>query len=365
MVSIDTKRDKDSTQLNISVSRTVSVTNGANGNLFSRMKGYPMSNSTVPIKEFQLELSDLTYTGHDLVRPESIIAQPDGTLWVSDGRGGITRINPDGSQQFYGGLGGEPNGLAMADDGSLYVANIGTGTIQRLYPDGRTEEFLTEVDGVKVSSANYVYLDSQNRLWMAFSTREPHWWPAAAHPRPDGYIVLLDEKGPRIVADGIYFSNEVRLDAEERYAYVAETMKSRIIRYRVQPDGSLTDQEVFGPDGLGIGGFVDGFTFDADGNIWVTTVLRNGVGIITPDGDYHVVFEDARDELLRSFEEKEASGTAQPTDMLMTAGPTLQLITSVTFGGPDLRTAYVGSLGMNRLPTFQSPVPGRPMRHWK
>src|SRR5579872_1928272 len=298
------------------VSRTVSVTDGANGNLFSLMKGCPMSNSTVPIKEFRLDLSDLTYTGHDLVRPESIIAQPNGTLWTSDGRGGITRINPDGSQQFYGGLGGEPNGLAMADDGSFYVANIGTGTIQRLYPNGHTEEFLTEVDGVKVSSANYVYLDSQNRLWIAFSTREPHWWPAAAHPRPDGYIVLLDEKGPRIVADGIYFSNEVRLDAEERYAYVAETMKSRILRYCVQPDGSLTNREVFGPDGLGIGGFVDGFTFDADGNIWVTTVLRNGVGIIMPDGDYHVVFEDARDELLRSFEEKEASGTAQPTDML-------------------------------------------------
>lgn len=324
-----------------------------------------MSNSSVPIKEFRLDLSDLTYTGHDLVRPESILAQPDGTLWTSDGRGGITRINPDGSQQFYGGLGGEPNGLAMADDGTIYVANIGTGTIQRLYPDGHVEEFLTEVDGVKVSSANYIYLDSQNRLWMAFSTREPHWWPAAARPRPDGYIVLLDEKGPRIVADGIYFTNEVRLDAEERYAYVAETMKSRIIRYRVQPDGSLTDQEVFGPNGLGVGAFVDGFTFDADGNIWVTTVLRNGVGIITPDGDYHVVFEDANEELLKSFEEKEASGTAQPTDMLMTAGQTLQLITSVTFGGPDLRTVYIGSLGMNSLPTFQSPVPGQPLRHWK
>jgi gluconolactonase len=102
-----------------------------------------------------------------------------------------------------------------------------------------------------------------------------------------------------------------------------------------------------------------------DGNIWVTTVLRNGVGIITPDGDYHVVFEDARVDMLDSFEEKLASGTAEITDIILAAGPTLQLITSVTFGGPDLRTAYVGSLGMNRLPTFQSPVAGRPMRHWK
>lgn len=39
-----------------------------------------MSNKNVPIQEFHVELSDLTFTGHDLVRPESIIAQPNGTL---------------------------------------------------------------------------------------------------------------------------------------------------------------------------------------------------------------------------------------------------------------------------------------------
>lgn len=324
-----------------------------------------MSTGNVPIKEFRLELSDLTYTGHDLVRPESILARPDGTLWVSDGRGGVMRIDPNGDQHFFDGLGGEPNGLAMLDDGTLIIANIGTGTIQKLHPDGRTEEFLTELDGVKLSSANYVFLDHLNRLWMAFSTREPHWWPAAASPRPDGYIVLMDEKGPRIVRDDIYFTNEIRLDSSGEYLYVAETMKSRIIRFRVQPDGSLTDKEVVGPDGLGIGAAVDGFTFDIDGNVWVTTVLRNGVGIITTDGDYHVVFEDANEPLLQTFDERLATGDVQPADMLSTAGQTLQLVTSVTFGGPDLRTVYVGSLGMSRLPTFRSPVPGLPQRHWK
>ena len=123
-----------------------------------------MSTAAVPIKEFRLELSDLTYTGHDLVRPESIIAKPTGTLWVSDGRGGITRIDPNREQHFLGGLGGEPNGIAMIDDGTIIVANIGTGTIQKLHPDGRVEEFLTEVDGVKLTSANYVFLDSKSRL---------------------------------------------------------------------------------------------------------------------------------------------------------------------------------------------------------
>src|SRR5947209_1275907 len=131
-----------------------------------------MSNNAVPIKEFRLDLSELTYTGHDLVRPESVLAQPSGTLWVSDGRGGVTRIDPDGNQEFFGSLGGEPNGLAMMADGSMLVANIGLGLVQKMYPDGHTEDFLTEVDGVRMSSANYVFVDRKDRVWIAFSTRE-------------------------------------------------------------------------------------------------------------------------------------------------------------------------------------------------
>lgn len=325
-----------------------------------------MSNSPVPIKEFRLELSDLTYTGHDLVRPESVLAQPDGTLWTSDGRGGVTRINPDGSQLFIEGLGGsEPNGLALADDGSLIIANLGMSKVQKLFPDGRVEDLLTEVDGVNITTPNFVFLDSRNRLWISVMTREQHWWPAAASPRADGYIVLIDEKGPRIVADGLYLTNEIRLDAREEYLYAVETMMNHMIRFRVQPDGSLTDKEIFGPANLGMGAAVDGFTFDADGNIWVTLVIRNGLGIITPDGDYHVVIEDPREDVLKTFEEKVASGTAEPADMMMAVGPNLQFITSLAFGGPDLRTAYLGSLAMSSLPTFRSPVAGLPLRHWK
>jgi hypothetical protein len=37
---------------------------------------------------------------------------------------------------------------------------------------------------------------------------------------------------------------------------------------------------------------------------------------------------------------------------------------SITFGGPDLPTVYVGSLGGSALPTFRSPVPGAPLPHW-
>ncbi|RME55604.1 MAG: SMP-30/gluconolactonase/LRE family protein, partial [Caldilineae bacterium] len=183
------------------------------------------------MRDFRLDLSQLTFYGHDLSRPESVLAEKDGTLWASDNRGGVTRIAPDGAQQTIGSIEGEPNGLAMDPDGNILIADIHGGAIYRLHRDGRHEVILDEIDGQKpLGAANFVFIDSQDRLWISVSTREIPWFVAAAHPRPDGYIVLMDASGPRIVADGIYFPNEVRMDADENYLYVAETMKRRMLR---------------------------------------------------------------------------------------------------------------------------------------
>lgn len=317
------------------------------------------------IKDFQLDFGQLQFVGQDLARPESVLAERDGTLWISDQRGIVTRRDPDGQQTTLGDVGHEPNGLAMDRDGNLYNANIGDGKIYKVFRDGSYEVILDELDGNPLGSANYVFLDSQDRLWISISTREPVWFMAANTPRPDGYIILIDEQGPRIVADGIYFPNEIRLDAAEEYLYVAETMKERMLRYRLNSDGSLGPAEVFGPDGLGLGAFTDGFAFDAEGNVWVTTVLRNGLMIITADGQHaHTVIEDPVQAALETGVAKVADNTLTPDDMFACLGPKLQFPASITFAGPELKTAYLGSLAMPHLVAFESPVPGLPMRHW-
>jgi gluconolactonase len=40
-------------------------------------------------------------------------------------------------------------------------------------------------------------------------------------------------------------------------------------------------------------------------------------------------------------------------------------MTSITFGGADLKTVYVGSIFGTAIATFQSPVSGLPLPHWK
>jgi sugar lactone lactonase YvrE len=110
---------------------------------------------------------------------------------------------------------------------------------------------------------------------------------------------------------------------------------------------------------------VDGFALDCEGNVWVTTVLRNGLVVIAPDGEAHTVFEDANPAGLENSMNKFQDGSFSSQDMLACAGATLQFPTSVAFGGSDLKTVYVGSLGMNRLVSFRSPVAGAPLPHWR
>jgi hypothetical protein len=47
------------------------------------------------------------------------------------------------------------------------------------------------------------------------------------------------------------------------------------------------------------------------------------------------------------------------------AGQVLRNISSIAFGGPSLRTAFLGCLLDHRLPTFDSPIAGYPPTHWR
>jgi gluconolactonase len=54
-----------------------------------------------------------------------------------------------------------------------------------------------------------------------------------------------------------------------------------------------------------------------------------------------------------------------PFDVLMRSGGTIcPWLASVTFGGADLRTVYLGGLRSTSIPAFESPVAGLPMVHW-
>jgi gluconolactonase len=339
-----------------------------------------MSHRPNPLDDFAIDPAAITYVGEGLQRPECILAERDGSLWSADARGGVVHIRPDGTQQlitqtasrgfaeaadeearFVSGT--LPNGLAFAGNGDVLISNFGTDRLEVMTRSGETRVLVDTIDGQAIGKANFVLRDSKDRIWLTISTRTKNWMRAMSPSVRDGYVALYDGGRLRIVADGFAFTNEIRLDASEEWLYVAETCACRVTRLRVGADGSLTDREIFGPSDHGA--FIDGIAFDAHGNLWGTHVMVDRVFAITPKGDLRILLDDDRGSaagkaLMAAFARDEAT----PELMLACGGTIAPWFASITFGGPDLSTAHIGSLRGSRIPSFRSPVAGLPMAHW-
>lgn len=335
-----------------------------------------------PLRGWQVDRTSITFHGRDLQRPECILAEADGTLWTADARG-VMRIDADGTQTLIRQqranaeagqgaamdaramvLGGSlPNGIAFNREGDILIANFGTDALELMTRDGQSRTLYTEIDGQPLGKMNFVLSDSKGRVWFSVTTRRVPWTLSINEKTADGYVGLIDEHGIRIVADGFVGTNEIRLDAEEKWLYVAETNARRISRLRVGEDGSLSDRKVHGPADLG--GFPDGFAIDALGNLWITLILTERLIVLTPEGEVITLLDDGRSEALAVYETHYQAGTTTPELMGACKGTLAPMMASIAFGGPDLRTVYLGSLLGTSLPSFRSPVPGLPLPHWQ
>jgi gluconolactonase len=334
-----------------------------------------------PILDFGIDKESLQYIGEDLQRPECILAERDGTLWAADARGGVMQIRPGGEQQIvtqrrsghFQQAGTEatrylegtlPNGLAFARNGDILVSNFGTDCLEIMSRDGASRLLADSIDGAPIGKVNFVLRDSQDRIWVTISTRIKNWMHALRTDLADGYIARYEGGTFRIVADGFHFTNEIRFDAREEFLYVVETTGGCVSRLRVDEKGDLKDREVFGPGSLGKGAWPDGIAFDAYGNLWGTMVYSDKLFVLTPQGDLRVLLDEGDPAKVDALEKAFFANHVTEDVLFATGRGVAPWMASVTFGGPDLRTAYIGSLKGRRIPYFRAPVAGLPMVHW-
>jgi gluconolactonase len=335
-----------------------------------------------PVLDFVLDPSAIRYLGSDLQRPECILAEPDGTLWSADARGGVVRITRDGKQEIitqkrsghFQGVTSEasrylegtlPNGLAFARNGDILISNFGTDCLEVMTRDGETKVLADSIDGEPIGKVNFVLRDSQDRIWITVSTRIKNWMHALRTDLADGYIARYVDGKFRMVADGFHFTNEIRLDAREEFMYVVETTGGCVSRLRVGKDGSLSDREVFGPSSLGKGAWPDGIAFDSVGNLWGTMVYSDKLFVLTPEGEFRLLLDEGDAEKVDALETAFFAHAVNEQVLFATGQGIAPWMASVTFGGQDLQTIYIGSLKGKRIPYFRAPAPGLPMVHWR
>ena len=324
-----------------------------------------------PCTQPPVPLEALQFVGQRLVRPECVLATRAGTLYSADWRGGVAATSANGAMSTMigaappGDRAMRPNGIALCADGSFLLADLGEnrGGVFRLAPSGEVTPFLEEVDGVELPPTNFVCEDAQGRLWITVSTRRVPRADAYRADVCDGFIVLVDRGRACIVAEGLGYTNEAALSPDRRWLYVNETFSRRLSRFPVDADGSLGPKEVVTT--FGHGTFPDGLAFDSQGQVWITSIVSNRVLRVAPDGQATVILEDADAAHLQWCEAAYLSGTLGRQHLDRAAGRVLKNISSLAFGGPDLRTAYLGCLLGDAIASFRVEVAGLAPVHWE
>jgi gluconolactonase len=251
---------------------------------------------------------------------DGMTADADGNvLFAQEQSNSIIKVWPDGrwwaQWPFVAGAGSvsiDAQGRTFAADRSCTDPGLGLGAnctilskIVQLTPERKTvaDRF---ADGTTLGRLNDLAADGHGGAY--FTER------GLFHAKADGTVdTIIPAPPPGPPQPGGVFTNGLVLSPDGKVLYV--TNRTTILAFDVAGDGSLSNRRDFAtlagePEGS-FGG--DGMTVDADGRLYVTA----GSGV--------VVFDKAGRQL--------------------GAIPTPRRSITATFGGPDRRTLYIGTLG--------------------
>ncbi len=232
----------------------------------------------------------------------------------------------------------------------------------RLFRDGQTRPFLRTVDGLDLPPSNFVIEDAKGRIWITVSTRlKPR---ALAYRRGcnDGFVVLVDGKGARIVADGLGYTNECGVDPTGQWLYVNETFARRLTRFPILAGGTLGPKQVVTVFGAGV--YPDGLAFDGEGQVWVVSIVSNSLIRVDADGRQQLWLRDVDAEHLAWVESAfEADEMGRP-HLDQVKSQVLRNTSSLAFGGADRKTAYLGCLLGDSIANIPMPIAGHAPNHW-
>ncbi len=225
------------------------------------------------------------------------------------GQGTTVFMHPSGYKGTEPYKGREPgsNGMTLDAKGRLTVAGHAGRTVWRLEsldPKAQVTVLADSYQGKKLSSPNDLVYKSDGSLYF---TDPPYGLPSHDDTDPTKELqvngvyripnALQQKPGAppdrdklQLVIGDLARPNGIAFSPDEKYLYIAESGKKVWLRYRVQPDGSVTDGALFldpfadkttDPKATDV---PDGIRVDKKGNLYGSG--PGGVWIISPDGKH-------------------------------------------------------------------------------
>jgi gluconolactonase len=206
-----------------------------------------------------------------------------------------------GSEPFKGPEPGS-NGMTLDADGRVSVAGHAGRSVWRMEsvdPQAKITILADSYQGKKLNSPNDLVYKSDGSLYF---TDPPYGLPTQSDDDPlkelkvNGVYRIPgarqqkagaapDRDKIQLIISDLPRPNGVAFSPDEKFLYIADSGKRVWMRYRVQPDGSVTEGKLFlDPSPDPAKGGPDGIRLDENGNLYGAG--PGGVWIISPEGKH-------------------------------------------------------------------------------
>ena len=186
----------------------------------------------------------------------------EGRLWFSDwGAREVVTVDLAGHRDVVQRMPVFPFSLDWLPDGRLLIASSG---LRRREPDG---SLVTHADLSGLAAAwNEIVVDGRGNAYVNQAGFD---LMAGAEPASGTIALATPDGAVREVADGVWFPNGMAVTPDNSALIVAESYRSRLTAFDIEPDGGLSNRRVWADLGTGV---PDGICLDAEGAIWYADV---------------------------------------------------------------------------------------------
>jgi gluconolactonase len=183
--------------------------------------------------------------------------QPNDKIWKYDTKGRLS---------LFMDKTGRSNGLYFDRRGNLISCADEKDELWSISPDKKVTVLLSSFEGKRLNGPNDLWIDPKGGIYFTDPYYQRDYWDRK-QPDIPGQKVYYLPKGkmhPVIVEDSVVKPNGIVGSPDGKYLYVADIQADKTYRYKIDQDGSLTDRQLFAPQGS------DGMTLDNKGNLYIT-----------------------------------------------------------------------------------------------